>query len=256
MIIIFLFIIGTIAGSFMNVCIYRLPRSESIITPRSRCPSCGAGIPWFDNVPVLSFLLLRGRCRFCKKRISARYIIVEILSGFICVLLFLYFGLSAKFFILWCLSSALVVASFIDLRFREIPDIITLPGIILGLCLAALYPPLMGKSGNLSSLLDSFLGVIAGGGSIFITGLIGKFIFKKDAMGFGDVKLLAMIGAFIGWKLAIFTFFLAPFFGSIAGIPLKIKRGESDIPYGPHLSLAAFVAILYGEEILRKLFLI
>jgi len=256
MTIIFLFIIGTIAGSFMNVCIYRLPRKESIITPRSRCPSCGAGIPWFDNVPVLSFLFLRGRCRFCKKRISPKYIIVEVLSGLICVLLFLHFGLSAKFFILWCLSSALVVASFIDLRFHEIPDIITLPGIIIGLLLAVLYPPLMGKVRNFPSLLDSLLGVLAGGGSIYLAGFIGEFIFKKESMGGGDVKLLAMIGSFIGWKLVVFTFFLAPFFGSLVGIALKIKEGKDIIPYGPHLSLAAFVAILYGEEILRKLFLI
>ncbi|UCD54637.1 MAG: prepilin peptidase [Candidatus Omnitrophota bacterium] len=256
MMIIFLFIIGTMAGSFMNVCIYRMPRKQSIVTPPSRCPSCGARIPWFDNVPILSFLILRGKCRFCKKRISARYIIVEALSGFICVLLFLYFGLTAKFFILWFLLSALIVASFIDLRFHEIPDIITLPGIILGLLLAGLYPPLMGKTGHLSSLLNSLLGILAGGGSIYLAGFIGEFIFKKEAMGGGDVKLLAMIGSFIGWKLAIFTFFLAPFFGSLVGITLKIKHGREIIPYGPHLSLAALVAILYGEQILRKLFFI
>ena len=256
MAIIFLFIIGAIVGSFLNVCIYRLPKGESIIRPPSRCPSCGAKIPWFDNVPVLSFLILRGRCRSCKKRISTRYIIVEALSGLICVLLFLYFGLTAKFFILWYLSSALIVASFIDLRFHEIPDVITLPGIIIGLILAGLYPPLMGKLKNLPSLLDSLLGVLAGGGSIYLAGFIGEFIFKKESMGGGDVKLLAMIGSFIGWKLALFTFFLAPFFGSVVGIALKVKQGRSVIPYGPHLSLAALVAILYGEEILRKLFLV
>ena len=254
--IVFLFIIGAILGSFMNVCIYRLPRKESIVTPSSHCPSCGAGIPWFDNIPILSFLILRGRCRACKKRISPRYIIVEALSGLICVLLFLHFGLSAKFFIFLCLSSALLVASFIDLRFHEIPDIITLPGIVAGLLLAGLYPPLTGRLENLPSLVDSLLGVLVGGGSIYLAGFIGEFIFKKEAMGGGDVKLLAMIGSFIGWKLVVFTFFLAPFFGSLVGIALKIKEGKDIIPYGPHLSLAAFVAILYGEEILRKLFLI
>jgi leader peptidase (prepilin peptidase)/N-methyltransferase len=254
--IVFLFIIGAFAGSFMNVCIYRLPRGESIVTPASHCPSCGKSIPWFDNIPILSFLILRGRCRFCKKKISARYIIVEALSGAVCVLLFLYFGLTAKFFILWFLSSALIVASFIDLRFHEIPDVITLPGIVIGIVLAGLYPPLMGKAGNLSSFLDSVFGVLVGGGSIYLAGFIGEFIFKKESMGGGDVKLLAMIGAFIGWKLAVFTFFFAPFFGSIVGIALKVKHGKDIIPYGPHLSLAAFVAILYGEKILEKLFLL
>jgi len=256
MTIIFLFIIGAITGSFMNVCIYRLPRDESIVKPPSHCPSCGGRIPWFDNIPILSFLILRGKCRFCKKRIPARYIIVEALSGFICVLLFLHFGLTAKFFILWYLSSALLVASFIDLQFQEIPDIITLPGIVVGLVAAGLYPPLMGRLNNFPSFLDSLLGVLAGGGSIYLAGFIGEFIFKKESMGGGDVKLLAMIGSFIGWKLALFTFFLAPFFGSFVGIVLKIKEGREIIPYGPHLSLAAFVAILYGEEILKKLFLV
>jgi len=253
---ILLFIIGAIVGSFINVCIYRLPRSESIILPRSRCTSCGAVIGWFDNVPILSFLILKGKCRSCKKRIPARYIIVEALSGFICVLLFLYFGLTAKFFILWFLLSGLMAASFIDLKFHEIPDVITLPGIVVGLLLAGLYPSLLGEVKNLPSFLDSVLGVLAGGGSVYLAGFIGEFIFKKEAMGGGDVKLLAMIGAFIGWKLVLLTFFLAPFFGSIVGIVAKIKEGKEIIPYGPHLSLAALVAILYGEKILSKLFLI
>lgn len=256
MIMIFLFMVGACVGSFINVCIYRLPRSESIVRPRSRCPSCGAKIAWFDNVPILSFLILKGRCRSCKKRISARYIIVEALSGFICVLLFLHFGLTAKFFILWCLLNSLIVASFIDLRFHEIPDIITLPGIVIGLSLAGLYPPLMNEVKNIPSFLHSLLGVLAGGGAIYLAGFIGEFIFKKEAMGGGDVKLLAMIGSFIGWKLALFTFFLAPFFGSIAGIAVKMKYGRDVIPYGPHLSLAALVAVLFGEEIINALFLV
>ncbi|NQU95874.1 MAG: prepilin peptidase [Candidatus Omnitrophica bacterium] len=254
MIIVLSFIIGAISGSFMNVCIYRLPRKESVVRPRSHCPSCARAIPWYDNVPILSFLMLAGKCRFCKKRISVVYPIVEILSGLICVLLFLTFGLTVKFFILWYFLSALVVVSFIDLRIHEIPDEITLSGIALGMVAAALYPPLLGKVGHLSSLLDSFLGVIVGGGSIYLLGFIGEFIFKKEAMGGGDVKLLAMIGAFLGWKLAIFTFFLAPLSGSIVGITLKIKKGEEIIPYGPHLSLAAVIALFYGERLLRGLF--
>ena len=250
------FMFGLITGSLMNVCIYRLPRKESIVTPRSHCASCRKNIPWHDNIPVLSFLLLKGRCRFCKKRISLVYPTVEILSGAMCALLFFRFGLTINFFILWFFTSVLIVVSFIDLKIREIPDEITLSGIALGLALSALYPGLLGGSARFPAFLNSLLGVIAGGGSIYVLGFLGEFIFKKEAMGGGDVKLMAMIGAFLGWKLAIFTFFLAPVFGSIVGIIVKIKRGEDIIPYGPHLSLAAVVALFYGKEILTKFFLI
>ncbi len=256
MIIIFLFIIGAIFGSFMNVCIYRLPRKESIVFPRSRCPLCGTAIRWFDNIPVLSYIFLRGKCRSCGGRISPRYVAVEILSGIMCALLFLHFGFTPKYLILFYFTGALIVVSFVDLKIHEIPDEITLSGIVLGLFLSALYPPLMNKTGVFSSLLNSALGVVAGGGSIYILGYIGEFIFKKEAMGGGDVKLLAMIGAFLGWKLAIFTFFLAPFFGSFAGVILKLKEGKDIIPYGPYLSLAAVVAIFFGEKILNRLFLV
>jgi len=142
----------------MNVCIYRLPRKESVVKPPSHCPSCGKGIAWFDNIPVLSFLILKGKCRACKEKISPRYLFIEILSGVACVLLFLRFGLTPEFFIFWYLLSALTVVSFVDLRFHEIPDEITLSGIILGLLAAALYPPLMGKAKILPSVLVSFLG--------------------------------------------------------------------------------------------------
>ncbi|MFH1594342.1 MAG: prepilin peptidase [Candidatus Omnitrophota bacterium] len=256
MIIIALFIAGTIIGSFMNVCIYRLPGGESIIKPRSRCISCGKAIAWFDNIPILSFLALRGRCRSCKKTISIRYPIVEIISGIMCALLFTYFGFTAKSFILLVFSCALVVVSFIDFAIQEIPDVITLPGIVIGLISAALFPSLVGSPDNISAFFNSFLGVLAGGGTIYILGFVGEFIFKKEAMGGGDVKLLAMIGAFIGWKLAIFTFFLAPFFGAAVGITLKLKDGREIIPYGPYLSLAAIVAIFYGDAVIGKLFIL
>jgi len=256
MILLSIFIIGTICGSFMNVCIHRMPKKESIITPRSHCPSCGKLIAWFDNIPVISFLVLGGKCRHCKAKISLRYAMVEILSGITYCVLYLYFGLTINFFIFLFLISSLIVVSFIDLKTHEIPDEITLPGIALGLVIAALYPPLMGKTTNLSSFLDSALGVLAGGGTIFILGMFGEFIFKKEAMGGGDVKLLAMIGAFLGWKLTIFTFFLAPFFGASVGITLKLKEGRDVIPYGPYLSLAAFVSLLWGDKILKALFLL
>jgi len=249
-----LFIVGIVCGSFMNVCIHRLPRKESLVRPPSHCTSCGAAIRWFDNIPIISFLILRGRCRACRKGISVVYPVVEILSGMMVVFLYLRFGLSPKFLILWYLTSALIVISFIDLKIHEIPDEISLSGIILGLFAAALYPPLTGSEGIPLALLNSFLGIIVGGVSIYLLGFIGEFIFKKEAMGGGDVKLLAMIGAFLGWKMALFTFFLAPFFGSAVGIILKLKEGRDIIPYGPYLSLAAVVAIFWGDDILNALF--
>ncbi len=249
------FAIGAIFGSFMNVCISRLPKGESVVRPGSHCPSCKTPIKWHDNIPVLSYLALKGKCRACREGIPLQYVIVEILSGIICVLLYFTFGITVKFFIMLYLCSALIVCSFIDLKVQEIPDEITLPGIIIGISLATLHPALLGETSYFKSFLNSFFGVIAGGGSICILGFIGGYIFKKEAMGGGDVKLLAMIGAFLGWKLALFTFFTAPFFGSIAGIILKIKEGKSVLPYGPHLSLAALVAIFYGDKIIDKLFI-
>lgn len=255
MIIFLFFIIGIIVGSLLNVCIHRIPRGESIILPRSHCVYCNTTLPWYLNVPIVSFIALRGRCKFCGKNISPRYIAVEILSGVICALLFIKFGLTFEFLFFWYLSCALIVASFIDLKHHEIPDSITLPGILIGLISASLYPALMGKLSHLSAFKDSLLGIIAGGGSIYILGFIGEFIFKKEAMGGGDVKLLAMIGAFTGWQLALLTFFIAPFFGSIAGVLAKLKEGRDIIPYGPYLSLGAFTAIFAGEKILKGLFM-
>jgi len=256
MIIAILFIFGTIAGSLMNVCIHRMPRKESIIRPRSHCTSCGRTIPWHDNIPVLSYIFLKAKCRFCGNKISVIYPIVEVLSGLMWVACFLRFGLTGKFFIMCFFFSSLIVVSFIDLAFREIPDEITLPGMILGLGLALLCPPCLGRLGSLPAALDSFLGILIGGLSIYVLGFLGEFIFKKEAMGGGDIKLLAMIGAFTGWKLVLLTFFLAPVFGSIVGIILKIRKGAETIPYGPHLSLAAFVSVFYGQEILHNLFFI
>lgn len=251
-----IFILGTIFGSFMNVCIYRMPKNESIIKPRSKCMSCGKKIAWFDNIPILSYILLLGKCRKCKSKFSPRYMVVELISGIVYVLLYLHFGLSVKFLAMCYLASSLIVVSFIDLDTYEIPDSITLSGIALGLIISVISPSVMGKTIRLEAGLDSLFGILVGGGIIFILGVLGEFVFKKEAMGGGDVKLLAMIGAFIGWKLAIFTFFLAPFFGAFAGIFMKLKYGKEVIPYGPYLSIAAIVAIFWGEEIIRTIFLI
>ena len=168
MIALFIFIVGTFLGSFMNVCIYRMPKKESIVMPRSHCTTCNAPILWFDNIPIISFILLRGRCRHCKEKISSRYATVELISGILYLLLYLNFGLTPKFLIFCYLISSLIVVSFIDLKTQEIPDSITLPGIILGLVVAGVYPELLKETTALKGLLSSFLGVIAGGGSIFL----------------------------------------------------------------------------------------
>ena len=251
---VFIFILGSCVGSFLNVCIYRLPLNESIVFPRSRCPHCKHGIPWYDNIPLLSFMLLGRKCRFCKAPISYRYFIVEFMSSVLFLLLWYFYGPSAKFVIYAALFSSLIIVTFIDFKYTEIPDVISIPGIFAGLILSAAFPALHGSASRLVGSLSSMYGILAGGLSIYAIGAIGTIIFKKEAMGFGDVKLLAMIGAFLGWKLTILTFFIAPFFGSIVGIAVKMRTGESLIPYGPFLSLASLVALLWGNKILSYLY--
>lgn len=250
------FITGLVMGSFLNVCIYRMPRNESIITPRSHCVSCGKTIPWYDNIPLLSILALRGRCRFCKKRISFLYFTVELLTGLMFLALFEHFGVSARFFIFAAVSAALIVVSFIDLKTQEIPDEITLPGIGIGVILSFIFPGIMSQAARFPALLYSALGAVVGGGITYMMGVFGKALFKKDAMGGGDVKLMAMLGAVLGWKLIVVTFFLAPLFGSVAGIYVLVKKKETIMPYGPHLSLAAVTVIFWGERILEWLLIL
>lgn len=244
---------GLVIGSFLNVCIYRIPRGESVVFPRSHCPKCGHKIPWHENVPVLSFILLGGKCSRCKQGISSVYPVVEIITALIAVLLYKFFGFSFETLIFFILFSALVIATFVDFERQEIPDVITLPGILIGLVLSCIYPDFLGETRPLA-LLNSFLGVLAGGGSLYLVGFLGELVFRKEAMGGGDVKLLAMVGAFLGWKLALLAFFIAPLFGSFVGIALKMKEGKEMIPYGPYLSLASFIALLWGNDIMNFLF--
>ena len=250
----FVFCLGAIIGSFLNVCIYRMPRRESIIRPRSHCPQCKAAIAWYDNIPFLSYLFLKGRCRHCKSGISPRYFVVESLSAGMFLFFWQHFGLSSFFFIYSALGASLIVVSFIDIAIQEIPDEISLPGIVIGLILSLGFPQLHLSLSPGAGLWNSALGLLAGGGAIYITGLLGNAVFKKESMGGGDVKLMAMIGAFIGWKLALLTFFLAPFFGAAVGIVIKIREGKSLIPYGPFLSLACFISIVWGQRIINWLF--
>jgi len=251
---IFVFIIGSAIGSFLNVCIYRIPKGKSVVRPRSYCPNCGKALSWYDNIPILSYLVLKGRCRSCKSKISFRYFIVELLTAGTILLLSTTFGLTAKFFAYSILSCGLIIATFVDFEIQEIPDEVTLFGIALGLGLALAFPSIFGEGMRLRGLFASFLGALTGGLSIYLMGFFGELVFKKEAMGGGDVKLVSMIGAFLGWKLGLLTFFIAPLFGSIVGLILKVKYGRQTIPYGPYLSLGALVSILWGERIMQLLF--
>ena len=251
---IFVFIFGSIVGSFLNVCIYRIPKGRSIVAPGSHCPNCGVSIKWFDNIPILSYIILGGRSRCCKTKISLRYIIVEILTALLFLVLFLFFGLSAKFFAYIILVCGLIIATFVDFEIQEIPDEVSLGGLVVGLSLSVIFPSILNESSRIHGFTNSFFGAFAGAATIYAMGILGEFAFKKEAMGGGDVKLLAMIGSFIGWKMTLLTFFIAPLFGSIVGIILKIRQGKDVIPYGPYLSLAAVTAILWGDKILSFLF--
>ncbi|MFH1310613.1 MAG: prepilin peptidase [Candidatus Omnitrophota bacterium] len=250
-----IFVFGAIIGSFLNVCIYRLPLGKSIVHPHSFCPHCERPIKWFDNVPLISFLILFGKCRYCKNSISARYFVVELVTALSGVILLFYFPISAPFFVYWVLVCALITITFIDIEHQEIPDVISLPGILVGLILMTVFK-LDGSPVYMKSFLNSAVGVLAGGGLMFLLGAFGELIFKKEALGGGDVKLMAMIGAFLGWKLVVLTFFLAPVMGSVVGIFLKIRFSREIIPYGPYLSIGAVISLLYGDKILHYLFLI
>ncbi|MDE2217026.1 MAG: prepilin peptidase [Planctomycetota bacterium] len=263
------FFAGLTIGSFLNVCIYRIPRRKSLVTPRSFCPLCNTPIRWYDNIPVLNYLLLRGRCRTCKTKISVRYPLVELLTGYVFVHLFYAFiqcrhESSCVFLGYVVLCCALVISTFVDLELFIIPDEVTFVCIPLALILSAICPGLHDAQHTLrnfslvgicrfDTLIASAIGMLAGGGLIFICSVLGKWALKKDAMGFGDVKLMCMVGGFVGWKLAVAVFFVAPFFGLLMAIPVLIFKKSHLIPYGPFLSLATLVCILMQDFFLERI---
>lgn len=249
-----IFILGAIIGSFLNVCIYRLPLGLSIAHPRSYCPKCRHKIKWNNNIPILSYILLKGRCLHCKAKIPLRYLLVEIMTALLMLGLYVSFGLTAKFFAYSILACGLIAVTFIDLATYEIPDAISLGGIAAGIVLSSIYPSIFDADGRFLSVSRSVTGVFAGGVSIYIMGLLGTIAFNKEAMGGGDVKLMGAIGAFLGWKLTILAFFIAPFFGAIFGLIVKARHNKSVIPYGPFLALGAIIAIFFGETIMQYLF--
>ena len=248
------FTFGLLLGSFLNVCIYRMPKNESIVFPASHCPHCGKNIEWYDNIPLLSYLALGGKCRACKAKIRSRYPIVEVLTALLLTILFVKFGVTPKCLAYSVMACGLIVATFIDFEIQEIPDEISIGGTVLGFALVLIFPSIIGAVTRVQGAIDSLVGILVGGGSIYLLGVFGKLAFKKDAMGGGDVKLMAMIGSILGAKLVLLTFFIAPFLGAVPGIILKMRKGAETIPYGPFLSMAAIISLFFGNKILELLF--
>ncbi len=242
---IYLFLIGSAVGSFLNVVIYRLPRGESIVKPRSHCPHCDTPIKPYDNIPILSWLLVRGKCRNCKERISIRYPAVELTTALWFVWMYLQFGLSWEFAQYLTLGIILLAISMVDLDTKLIPDSVLLVGGVSALIFAIM--------GNVISLKGSLMGGAVMGGVLLTIALIGEFVFKKESMGFGDVKLSVMIGLFIGWEMALLAIFLSAIFASvisIGGLLMGRMKFGKPFAFGPFLALGAIVSGIWGEGIL------
>jgi leader peptidase (prepilin peptidase) / N-methyltransferase len=245
----FVMLIGMCIGSFLNVCIYRLPHGHSIVSPPSSCPVCNASIKWYDNIPVVSYILLKGRCRRCKTPISVRYPMVELLTGLFALITCMEFGLTFFALIYFFFITALLVITFIDIDHRIIPDIISLPGIPLGVAASFVLPDI--------GWLNSLLGILAGGGSLLFIAWGYQLIRGKDGMGGGDIKLLAMIGAFLGWKGVFFTIMASSFTGTAVGIVMMLRAGKGmkmALPFGPFLATGAILYIFLGPQIIHWYF--
>lgn len=325
-----IFALGAIIGSFLNVCIVRLPNERSVVFPASHCVHCKKPIAWYDNIPLLSWLVLGGRCRQCKQKISFRYFLVELITATGFLLFYQFYGFHAILVPYLVMLCGFIVATFVDFEYRIIPDEISIGGTVVGVIFSLFIPQLHGQDVFWKGGLWSLVGLVAGGGSIYLMGLLGNIIIPRsrrqldsilkeeflqvmnpiepdvfeglwqdmalngyivpkdgtadvldtfwntkkadqlklsptyahlskkvfkvlrmDTMGGGDVKLMAMVGAFMGWKLALLSFFLAPFFGAVYGIIEKIRTKESVIAYGPFLILGALVSLIKGQDIIR-----
>ncbi|MBF0489059.1 MAG: prepilin peptidase [Candidatus Omnitrophica bacterium] len=312
------FLFGCLIGSFLNVCIVRLPAEKSVVFPSSHCPKCQKNIEWYDNIPLISWMILGGKCRHCQSPISFRYWMVEFLTGSTFAAFYLHYGLNPLLTPYLVMVACFIVAMFVDLEHRIIPDEVSVGGMWAGIFLSALIPQMHPMTDDLvsgsffagfivviclfltwiypifckhlieneepyddkplkvlvlvslifialitthtlvlpgilnahaHSLAGALIGFIIGGGSIYMMGLIGDIIFRKESMGGGDVKLMAMVGAFLGWKIAILAFFIAPFFGGVIGIIEKIRTKDSTIAYGPFLVLGTLISLFWGQAI-------
>ncbi len=239
------FLFGAAIGSFLNVVILRLPEKASIVFPASHCPSCKAPLAWYENVPIVSYVFLRGKCGHCKTSISLQYPVVELCMGLLSTAVIYKFGLtfSAAGYFLFCAS--LVAIIWIDIRHQIIPDSISLPGIVIGFLFSFIAPHL--------TWLDSLIGLVAGGGILYSIALLYYLLKKQQGMGGGDIKLLAMIGAFLGWQSLLFVIFTSSLIGTMVAVPIMLteKKGvKTKIPFGPFLSIAALIYLFFDQQIL------
>lgn len=241
-------VFGLVIGSFLNVCIFRIPRNISIVFPSSRCPSCNHPIRAWDNIPVISYMILGGRCRHCGAKISLQYPFVEALNAFFYVAVFWRYGFGWDSGVYAVFCSSLLVITFVDLEFQIIPDRITLPGIVIGIVAGSMLMPDPFMRTTLLGYKASVIGLLSGGGFFYLVAVL-----SRGGMGGGDIKMMAMVGALMGWKTVLLTTFLGSLSGSLVGIFLMIFRGrgrKAKIPFGPFLALGAVITLFFGEEIL------
>jgi leader peptidase (prepilin peptidase) / N-methyltransferase len=241
---------GLALGSFLNVCIYRIPLNQSIIYPPSSCPHCRERIRFYDNLPVISYLILMGRCRKCGNSISPQYPLVEATTAVLSLALFLKLGASLEYLFFLLFGAALIAIAFIDLHHKIIPDVLSLPGIVVGFAFSLLPSSPLSWS-------DSLIGVISGGGFLLLVGLAFEKITGREGMGMGDVKMLAMIGAWMGWRSLLFIILLSSLAGSLIGGAMLVltRRGaKARIPFGPFLALGTFGYLFFGSELAQWYF--
>ncbi|MCS6925166.1 MAG: A24 family peptidase [Candidatus Binatia bacterium] len=239
------FVFGAAVGSFLNVCIYRLPLRESIVFPASHCRTCATPLPWYDNLPLLSYLFLRGHCRSCGASFSPRYLLVELLTALLTVGLVWQFGVTIAALSAFVLVAALIVITFIDLDHQLIPDVISLPGIVIGFLFSLVSPTPTWQS--------SLIGIGLGGGILLAVAEGYRLLTGREGMGGGDVKLLAMIGAFLGWRAVPFTLFVASLVGSVVGLAVMVRQhgnAQLALPFGPFLAFGALCYLFFGERLI------
>src|SRR5712692_3013059 len=243
------FVLGMLFGSFANVCVYRLPQRLSIVFPGSHCPYCQEALRPWHNIPVLSYVLLGGRCATCKTAISLRYPLVELGNGLLYVLLYHHYHFSVSGMVFALFATALLIVSCIDIAHTIIPDAITLPGIVVGLGTSLWLTPV--------GVGNAILGILVGGGLFFLIAVLSVAILQREGMGGGDIKLIAMIGAFLGWHSVLMTIFLGAVLGALVGIILmllRLKGRKEPLPFGPFLALGAFLAMVWGDTMLTWYF--
>jgi leader peptidase (prepilin peptidase)/N-methyltransferase len=248
-----IFLFGAMIGSFLNVCIARIPNGESLVRPPSHCPKCKSPIAFYDNIPIVSYLILLGRCRSCGERISPRYLFVEVLMGTMAAVLYYQMGFGLSFFVAFIFVATLIVISFIDFDVRIVPDVISLPGIAAGLMFSIAAEYLIADSSEvIPTPLSALIGILAGGGFLYAVAWIYERVTGVDGMGGGDIKLLAMIGAFLGWPSIPFTIFFASLLGSFVGVGVMLATGGGRrlaLPFAPFLCFGATVHLFFGRQL-------